>query len=117
MTFEEAYFPAMTIETQEEADRYLEKLVFAIMVSRPELTDDEARELARSNLGYSAAYFDHATRLRVERLFRCEHPILGKAGVSPLPPEECFRIGMEWAKEHISRREFEKDKAKRKHSN
>ena len=76
MTFGETYDHAMTIETQEEAEG-----------------------LARGNLGYWAGYFDHATRERVERLFRCEHPVFGSvAEKGPPTPEEAFRLGVEWAK-------------------
>lgn len=76
MTIGEAYGPAMAITEQAAADEY-----FAALVSRAMHTQGINREPAesqtRQNLGYYAGYYDHATRERVERLFRCSHPVFG----------------------------------------
>ena len=71
------YTPAMTIVDQAEADDYFERCVEhhvrAFGVPRA-----EAEIIERSNLGYWAGYYDHATRERVERLFNCAHWIFGR---------------------------------------
>jgi hypothetical protein len=73
--------------------------VFAIRMSREGMSVEDAEALARTNLGYWAGYRDTATRERVERLFRCEHPVFGKiAERGPPTAEEAFRLGVEWAK-------------------
>lgn len=40
-------------------------------------TREEAEQIERSNLGYYAGYHLDETRERVERLFRCAHPVFG----------------------------------------
>lgn len=95
LTFGEKYDPAMRITDQAEADGYLELCVKHTMelagVSR-----EEAERLERMNLGYWAGYFDHETRQRVERLFKCEHPFLGPAGDQPADPRDVFIKGLLW---------------------
>lgn len=62
--------------TQDAADAYFELLVERRMrVGRYSRADAEALE--RSNLGYYAGYGSAETRERVERLFRCAHPVFG----------------------------------------
>lgn len=92
---------AMRVETQAEADACFEELVVERM---KEVVDREEAEAAvRSGLGYYAGYFSHETRLRVERLFRCEHPFLGRAADGRLTPDEIFRRGMEVASKRKTR--------------
>ncbi len=72
----EIYGPAMELETQEEADAYFEQLVGHRL--RRDAVDREAAEtIERNNLAYYAGYCSHETRLRVEKLFSCTHPVLG----------------------------------------
>ena len=85
------YSAAMAITDQALADRHFKCLVGLCMQAGK--TREEAEEIERSNLGYWAGYHDHETRLRVERLFRCQHPFLGKAGDEPMPAEEAFNLG------------------------
>lgn len=92
-TIGEAYGPAMGITDQAEADRYFEELVLETMESGK--TRDEAEAIERSNLGYYAGYCSHETRLRVERLFRCVHPVFGPAADHRPTPEECFAAGLQ----------------------
>lgn len=83
MNIKEAYEPAMLIKTQEQADKYFAFLVNTAMEERPELTREAAEKMQRHNLGYYAGYYDHATRVRVEHLYKCEHPFFGKASSNP----------------------------------
>lgn len=76
ITIGEKYGPAMEITDQSEADAYLEECVqHSISLGK---TRKEAEAIERGNLGYYAGYYDNETRERVERLFRCSHPIFGK---------------------------------------
>lgn len=86
------YGPAMKITGQAEADEYFERLVDHAM--RFGKTRAEAEALERSNLGYFAGYDSHETRLRVEKLFRCEHPFFGPAVKGPPTPEQALNIGL-----------------------
>lgn len=91
-TIGDKYHPAMKITDQAEADAWFERLVKHNMDNT---THDRARAegIERSNLGYFAGYYDHETRLRVERLFRCTHPIFGPASAGPVSPETAFAAG------------------------
>lgn len=74
MTIGEKYEPAMLITEQAEADAYFERCVEHTMRVHGS-GRAEAEKLERANLGYYAGYgFD---RERVERLFRCAHPVFG----------------------------------------
>jgi hypothetical protein len=66
-----------------------------------------AEEIERSNLGYWAGYYSRETRLRVEELFGCQHPILGKAKDRDWTPDELVYKGMEIACEY-TRKENER---------
>lgn len=74
-TLRQKYGPAMRITDQEAADLYFEELVQQNMGWGH--TREEAEKIERSNLGYWAGYYDNDTRRRVEKLFRCEHPVFG----------------------------------------
>lgn len=76
ITIGDKYGPAMQITDQAEADAYFEKCVRHMMRYRP-CARDEAERIERMNLGYFAGYYDSETRERVERLFRCSHPVFG----------------------------------------
>jgi hypothetical protein len=76
MTYGEAYNPAMKIHEQAEADAYFEKLV-TDLVDNHAKPRAEAETIVRVNLGYWAGYYNHETRARVERLFKCSHPVFG----------------------------------------
>lgn len=98
-TIGEAYGPAMEITEQSEADAYFEKLVAESMAEGKSRTESEA--IQRSNLGYYAGYYSHETRERVERLFKCAHPVFGSiATKGPPTPQEAFKKGVEWGQSH-----------------
>ena len=93
ITLGDKYGPAMQIADQGEADVYFEDCVHHTM--RFGHTRDAAEAIERSNLGYYAGYYDHETRARVERLFRCAHPIFGAiAEQGPPTAEAAFAAGM-----------------------
>jgi hypothetical protein len=95
MTIAELYTPAMEITTQAKADAYFEKLVDLCLRELPELSRTQAEAMQRSNLGYYAGYYSHETRIRVEELFRCQHPVLPPARTGQLSPKEILAIGLE----------------------
>jgi hypothetical protein len=88
------YGPAMEIKTQEEADKYFEECVQHMMRRKP-CGRQEAEEIERCNLGYYAGYYSNETRERVERLFRCSHPIFGSIGKSAPSPSDALQAGIE----------------------
>lgn len=92
MTLGEKYGPAMKITDQAEADAYFVVCVEDTM--RFGKSRAEAEVIERANLGYYAGYHNTETRARVERLFRCAHPIFGAIadrGEPTLP--EAFEVG------------------------
>jgi hypothetical protein len=92
------YHPAMSITDPDQAAQYFEECVQHNMAhSGNNRTRAEAIE--RANLGYWAGYYSRETRLQVEELFQCEHPILGKAKDEEWTPEELLHKGLEVASE------------------
>ena len=86
------YRPAMKIIEQAEADEYFERCVEHTM--RFGNSRQEAERIERANLGFYAGYCDAETRARVERLFRCAHPIFGAIAEKGAPAiEEVFALG------------------------
>ncbi len=93
ITYGEKYGPAMEMMDQATADAYFEECVQHCM-SRHTKTRAEAESIERSNLGYYAGYYDDETRQRVERLFKCSHPIFGNiAQKGPPTAKEAFEAG------------------------
>ncbi len=76
ITIGEKYGPAMEITDQSKADAYFEECVQHTMANWGK-SREEAERTERGNLGYYAGYYDNETRGRVERLFRCAHPVFG----------------------------------------
>jgi len=91
ITIGEKYSPAMEITDQKEAMDYLEKCIKHTM--RYGNTYKEALSIEKQNLGYYAGYYDNETRIRVERLFSCSHPMFGEAIDGTPTSEEAFNIG------------------------
>ena len=93
-TIGEMYGPAMEITGQTAADAYFERLVESYVANwgKPR---EEAESVIRTNLGYYAGYYSQETRERVERLYRCAHPIFGAIATNPPPTaEQAFRTGL-----------------------
>lgn len=96
-TYAETLGPGMEITDQAEADAYFKDLVELQMQFNPD--PKEAESIARSNLGYYAGYYDDITRERVERLFKCKHPVFGSIAENGAPtPEQAFAAGVAAAK-------------------
>lgn len=91
----ERYGPAMTLTTQGEADRHFEELVeWQMRMGRVDRA--EAERIERTNLGYMAGYYGNETRGRVERLFRCTHPVFGPIAERGSPTAEgAFQMGVD----------------------
>lgn len=87
------YERAMKATDQTEADDCLTVIVADLVVSGK--TPEQALVVAKRNLGYYAGYYDNETRARVERLFRCEHPVFGPIADGWAPTAaEAFAIGV-----------------------
>jgi hypothetical protein len=92
ITIGEKYRPAMAITDQAEADAYFERCVQHMMLHGH--SREMAERIERNNLGYYAGYYDHATRERVERLFRCTHPFFGPASQGAPRYDDAFTLGI-----------------------
>lgn len=97
-TIGDLYRSAMEIQTAEEAQAYFAELV-RWCVAKWGKTEEESAALMKTNLGYFAGYYDHATRQRVETLFDCEHPVFGSIAKNGAPThEEAFKKGVQIGK-------------------
>jgi hypothetical protein len=87
---------AMRAVTQEHADEIFAALIEESMASG--VDRESAEDIQRSNLGYTAGYYDAETRERVERLFNCVHPIFGPIAEKGQPTsDQAFRLGQQMA--------------------
>jgi len=50
-------------------------------------------DITKSNLGYYAGYYDEETRIRVEKMFQCVHPVFGQYTKNKLTSEQVFEMG------------------------
>ncbi len=78
LTFGEALGPAMNITEQDDADQYFKDYVSyqnRMLEKEPRTDRLTAEDICKTNLGYYAGYGSEEMRKRVERLFRCSHPI------------------------------------------
>ncbi len=98
ITLREKYDPAMDITDPDQAAQYFEECVQHNMAHSGN-SREKAEAIERANLGYWAGYYSKETRLRVEELFQCQHPILGKATDREWSPQELLEKGVEVAHE------------------
>lgn len=96
ITIGDKYDPAMKVTTPAEAAECFARLVEHSMLLG--LTKEKAVALEKLNLGYFAGYYDQETRLRVERLFECEHPVFGKAIDGRPTMQQAFNAGLRMAR-------------------
>lgn len=90
----------MAMTDQATADAYFEECVRHTMRHGP--SREEAESIERQNLGYFAGYYDQETRERVERLFKCAHPVFGAITTNGAPtPREALAAGMVAAKSGV----------------
>lgn len=99
LTYAEALGPAMKITDPEDAKQYKDdyiKFTQKIMDREGGESKSTAEEVVNQNLGYYAGYYDNATRLRVEKLFQCSHPVFGSIEKNGEPtPKEAFQTGFQ----------------------
>jgi hypothetical protein len=93
ITIGDKYGPAMEMTDPAEAAAYFEECV-AHNMWYGKRTRAEAEAVERANLGYYAGYYDHETRLRVEKLFGCSHPVFGAATNGRPDPGAAFAAGV-----------------------
>lgn len=96
LTYGECLGPAMQITDEADAQQYLADYVAYIQQAldrEPRNDNQTAAQIAGINLGYYAGYYDHETRIRVERLFCCAHPIFGGAAKHEPSRDECLSAG------------------------
>lgn len=93
LTYGEALGPAMEIIKQDDADQYKKDYISFTL----KFTNDnyqQAEQIVNSNLGYFAGYCSDTVRERVERLFKCSHPIFGSIKQNGVPTgKESFECG------------------------
>ena len=88
---------AMEVTDQVDANAIFLDMVKAGVESG--LTQEQSENVQRQNLGYFAGYYSHETRARVERLFKCAHPIFGAIAENGAPSsKEAFDIGVKLGK-------------------
>lgn len=88
LSYGECLGPAMTITNETDAAQYLADYVAFIqkhLDNEPRNDGKTAADVARINLGYYAGYYGNETRERVERLFKCSHPIFGSIAKEGAP--------------------------------
>ncbi len=93
-TIGELYCPCSKITTQEDADRYFAMLVERNM-SFGDHTLEEAERVEHANIGYFSGYYDPVVMARMQKLFRCVHPVFG--GATPTI-EDAFSAGVKLGK-------------------
>jgi len=105
---------AIAVETQEAADAMFEQLVQEAIRENDNMGRAEAIETVRDNLGYFAGYYSNEVRARVERLYRCAHPVFGPISTTKPPTaDEALKLGMMASKGKIvTLAEFRKQKVK-----
>ena len=102
MTFGECLGPAMEITDPEDARQYLgeyAKYTQKFLDKEPRDDNMTAEDVCKVNLGYFAGYYSNETRVRVEELFTCSHPVFGSIKNNGSPTaEQAFNMGVETAK-------------------
>lgn len=98
LTYGEIGDPAMKITEQADADQYKAAYVAYVqkfLDAEPDPDGLTAEQVVETNLGYWAGYYDNETRERVERLFRCSHPVFGSiAKNGPPTADVAFEAGL-----------------------
>jgi len=102
LTFGECLGPAMEITNPKDAQQYFTdyvKYTQTFLDKDPRDDNMTAEEICKTNLGYYAGYYSDETRVRVEKLFMCSHPVFGSIKDNGSPTaEEAFNMGVERSK-------------------
>lgn len=97
LTHDECLSPAMEITEPKDAEQYLNDYISFIqkyLDKEPTKNNNSAEEIAKANLGYYAGYYSNKTRERVEKLFKCAHPIFGSIEENGAPtPKQAYEMG------------------------
>lgn len=92
--FDEAVHCAKTGKASDFFKAYVEHI---FNVNDKVNTYAEAEEIAKSNLGYFAGYYDKETIDIIYKTYQCSHPILGDKPYD-VSPQEAFKKGVEYGK-------------------
>jgi hypothetical protein len=103
LTYGECLGPAIEITDQADADQYLQDYVAFIQKAldkEPRGDDMTAEHIAKVNLGYYAGYYSYDVMERVNKLFKCSHPVFGKVTAESRPtPTQAFEAGVKAGKQ------------------
>lgn len=97
LTYGDCLHPAMNITDQADADQYKAAYIAyteQFLTNGKSDTGLTAEQIVNQNLGYFAGYYSDEVRARVERLFKCSHPIFGSIETNGRPTgKEAFECG------------------------
>jgi hypothetical protein len=100
LTYGECLHPAMKITDKADAEQYFKDYVAFIqkhLDKEPRTDGMTAEQIAKTNIGYFAGYYDHKTSLKVKELFMCSHPVFGAAAKGEPTAQEAFDAGCKCA--------------------
>ena len=101
LTVGECLDAAMKITDKQDAIQYKRDYIAFIQksIDKGEVKDKmTAEQIANANLGYCAGYYSSETRIRVEELFSCSHPVFGSVKEDGIPTtDEAFEAGKKLA--------------------
>ena len=81
-----------------KCDQFLNAYVTSILDLNESVTNyEDALNIAKSNLGYFAGYYDRKTYDRINKAYGAIHPVF-KTNPFDIAPEEAYRIGLEMGK-------------------
>lgn len=99
LTYRESLGPAMEITDQNEATNYFNDMVDWMVSQNGDR--EKSISIAKQNLGYYAGYYSNEVRERVERLFKCSHPIFGNICNGSPTAEEALQAGIKAANQRL----------------
>lgn len=81
-----------------KCDQFLNAYATFILDENESVTNyEDALNIAKSNLGYFAGYYDRKTYDRINKAYGAIHPVF-KTNPFDIAPEEAYRIGLEMGK-------------------
>lgn len=91
------YVMDSSITPTETLKRFKEYVDFLETIPNAERNGSSGWEVAKSNFGYYAGYYDESMRKRCESILNAVHPIFGETS-NKRTPEEIFKMGEEFGK-------------------